>query len=169
MHVALPAFLPAELQKLQSGCRNCRDCRHLKIKSPSAACLPLAALSQPHRILYKHLSVCTHINHKYSRTNADANATTNERSAYDTADLHSMQARTIAKAPGCERELTRQGASLHPVHRITCPPPCELHSLATCNRCRAHTRHTCVRTHSPSFTHLQSPTKTCSDVVGQHA
>ena len=74
------------------------------------------------------------------------------------------------KAPGCERELTRQGASLHPVPRITCPPPCELHSLANAIvvvHARAHATHA-----AHTFAHIHSlakPTKTCSGDVGQHA
>ena len=70
------------------------------------------------------------------------------------------------KAPGCERELTRQGASLHPVPCITCPPPCELNSLAivVVHAHATHAAHTFANIHSPA-----KPTKTCSGDVGQHA
>ena len=70
------------------------------------------------------------------------------------------------KAPGCERELTRQGASLRPVPRITCPPPCELNSLAivVVHAHATHAAHTFANIHSPA-----KPTKTCSGDVGQHA
>ena len=77
-----------------------------------------------------------------------------------------MQSRTIAKAPGCERELTRQGASLHPVPCITCPLPCELHSLANAIVVvHAHTPHM-PHTHSHTFTHLQSQRKPAVMTLG---
>ena len=88
--------------------------------------------------------------------------------------MHSCQfanaSRTIAEAPGCERELTRQGAYLRPVPRITCPPPCELIRSQHDRRAhmcmsKTHATHTHIRLHSLTC----KANEICSDDVGQHA